>query len=392
MRALSDRGALKPGTVILRGAWLAAFLVCYPAAAAEASGNSGLMVSDATGRPALPPRRPSPPPLDPPFKFTKDGGRIVSPSVTITKDGDMIVGGGPEKGGYIATKDGTRITKDFITTEKETGGVRIRASAHRKTGMKEVCTKDPDGSVSQETRYKDGGVISRVSWSKNGKLVEYEPWMNDAIFDSAQRVLEARYHSVGEQTTVQLQSAGKVNPGGTGILVRSEYRERSGAYRELGKTSSSTLSQDTRMKTEIRKLKLDRDSRFAVMEVLGGTMRASGWGKTRDEAFASALDQIASEIMIHVRSEMIDYQATTRTRTAKGTTASGVERVEDKLDTHSKAAFKVYRIVAVRRDGDQYTVTVEAVPGAVVPRPPALTCGYVPGLGEPAGSDRPTTR
>lgn len=368
--------------MFLTGACVTALLLHVPAWAAEATGSGGFMVSDSTGRPALPPPRPPPPPdLRPPeLPFTR------------TKDGDMIVGGGPEKGGFIITKDGTHITKDFITTEKETGGVRIRARAHRKTGMKEVCTKDPDGFVSQEARDKDGVVISRISWSKNGKLVEYEPWANDQIFDSALRVLEARYHRVGDQLTVQLQSPGKVNPTGSSILVRNEYRERSKVSRELNKTSSSILSQDIRMKTEIRKLKLDRDSRFAVMEVLGGTMQASGWGKTRDEAFASALDQIASEIMIHVRSEMIDYQATTRTRTAKGTTESGVERVEDKLDTRSKAAFKAYRIMAVMRDGDQYTVTVEAVPGAVVTRPPTWICGYVPGLGKPPGSDRSTTR
>jgi len=379
---MTGREALKSAVKFLTGACAMALMLYMPALADDATGNGGLTVSDATGRPALPPPRPPPPPdLRPPdLPFTR------------TKDGDTIVGGGPEKGGFILTKDGKRITKDFIETYEESDGVRIRARANRKTGMKEVCTKDPDGFVSQEARDKDGAVISRVSWSKNGKLVEYEPWVSDEIFNSAQRVLEAGFHRVGEQSTVQLQSAGKVNPGGTGILVRSEYRERSKVSQEWNKTSSSTLSEDIRWKTEVRRLKQDRNSRFTVTEVLGGTMWASGWGRTPDEAFASALDQIASQIMIHVRSDMIDYQATTRTRTAKGTTTSSVERIESKLDTRSKAAFKVYRTFAVMRKGDQYTVNVEAVPGAVVPRPPAFICGYVPGLGEPPGSDKPATK
>jgi len=46
---MSGRGALQPGTVLLRGAWLAAFLVCYPVFAAEALRNGGFETGDLTG-------------------------------------------------------------------------------------------------------------------------------------------------------------------------------------------------------------------------------------------------------------------------------------------------------------------------------------------------------
>ncbi len=278
----------------------------------------------------------------------------------------MVVGGGPEKGGFIKTKDGTVITKDFITTEKETGGVRVRTRTHRKTGMKGVCTLDPNGSVSQETRDRDGSVISRVGWGKDGKLAEYEPWASDQIFDSAQRILEVRYHSVEGRTDVRLQSPDKATHAGYGILVRSDYRERS-------KSSPSAASEDIRLKTEVRKLKLDRDSRLAVIEVRG-PMQASGWGETRDEAIANALEQIASQIRIDISSETMDYQASTRSRTAKGTTESGTESIEQKLDARSMAAFKTYGVTASTRNGNQYTVSIFAVPGAVVPWPDPLVC------------------
>lgn len=355
---MTGREALKSAVMSLAGACVTALLLHVPARAADATGDGGFMVSDSTDlRPVRPPPlptvRPPPPPPDP-------------AGATFTKDGGMIVGGGPEKGGYTLTKDGAVITKDFITTEKEAGGARVRTRTHRKTGMKGVCTLDPDGSVTQEMRDRDGAVISWVGWGKNGKLREYEPWASDRFFDSAQRVLEVRYHSVEEQTTVHLQSSDKAMDGGTNVLVRSDYRERS-------KGSPSAASEDIRLKTEIRKLKFDRDSRFAVMEVWK-PMQASGWGNTRDEAIASALEQIASQIRIDIRSETIDYQASTRSRTAKGTTESSTERFEQKLDAYTKAAFKMYRVVAIRRVADVYTVLVEAVPSAVVPWPDPLVC------------------
>ncbi|MBI3574729.1 MAG: LPP20 family lipoprotein [Gammaproteobacteria bacterium] len=355
---MTGHEALKSAVMFLTGVCMTALLFNMPAQAADTTGYGGFKVSDPSGsHPVRPPPlpRPPPPPADP-------------PGVTFTKDGDVIIGGGPEKGGSIATKDGTLITKDFITTEKETGGgARVRTRTHRKTGMKGVCTLDPDGSVSQETRDRDGGVISRVGWGKNGKLTEYEPWANDQIFDSAQRVLEVRYRSVGGQTTVHLQSPGKAIHGGSSILVRSDYREWS-------KSSPSAASEDIRLKTEVRKLKFGRDSRLAVTEV-GEPMQASGWGKTRDEAIANALEQIASQIRTDIRSETIDYQASTRSRTTKGTTESSTESFEQKLDARSKAAFKTYRVVAITRSGDRYTVNIEALPGAVVSWPSPIVCG-----------------
>ncbi|HLD14810.1 MAG TPA: hypothetical protein VJB18_08875 [Burkholderiales bacterium] len=337
-------------------------LLQVPAQAAEVIGDSSFMVSDSTGqRPVRPPSLPSVRPPPPPPDLS---------GVTRTKDGDTIIMGGPEKGGSLITKDGSLITKDFITTEKETGGVQVRTRTHRKTGMKGVCTLDPDGSVSQEMRDKDGGVISRVRWEENGKkLTEYEPWANDQIFDSAQRVLEVRYHSVGEQTTVHLQSPGKaIHGGGSSILVRSDYRERS-------KGSPSAASEDIKLKTEVRRLKYDRDSGFAVMEVWR-PMQATGQGKTRDEAIANALEQIASQLRTDISSETVDYQSSTRSRTTKGTTESSTESIEQKLDARSKAAFKMYRVVAITRGGDRYTVNVMAVPGAVVPRSYPFVCSH----------------
>jgi hypothetical protein len=371
---MSGREALKSAAMFLTGVCVMA-LFHMPARAADTTGYNGFKVGDSSGRPVLPPTlprvRPPPPPPDP-------------AGVTFTKDGDTILWGGPEKGGYIVTKDGTVITKNLITTDKKTGGgVRVRTHTHRKTGRKGVCTLDPDGSATQETQEKGGGVISRVGLGKNGKLTEYEPWATDEIFDSAQRVLEVRYHSVGEQTTVHLtsspsspgwlfsntQSPDKAILGGSSILVRSDYRERS-------KGSPSAASEDIRMKTEVRKLKLDRDSRFVVIEVWG-PMQASGWGKTRDEAIANALEQIASRIRTDIRSETIDYQASTRTRTTKGTTERATESIEQKLDARSKAAFGTYRVMAITRDGDHYTVDVMAVPGVIEPWPPSLVCRAV---------------
>lgn len=354
---MTGRNALKSAVKFLTVVCMAALPPHVPAWAAGATGSNGLMVGDSTGpRPVRPPPLPPrPPPAD-----------LPELPITYTKDGDTIVGGGPEKGGFIVTKDGTFITKDFITTEKKTGGVRMWTRTHRKTGVKGVCTVDSDGSVTQEMRDKDGSVISRVSWGKNGKLWEYEPWASDRIFDSAQRVLEVRYHSIGEQTSVHLQSPDKAMHGGTNFLVRSAYRERS-------KGSPSAASEDIRLKTEIRKLKVGRDSGLAVIEV-GAPMQVSGWGKTRDEAIANALEQIASEIRIDVRSETIDYQSSTRSRTKKGTTESSTESFEQKLDARSKAAFKMYRVMATTRNGDLYTVNVMAVPGAVVPWSDPLGC------------------
>ena len=360
---MPGREALKSVVMFLTGVCMTALLLHMPARAADATGYGGFKVSDPSGShparpPPLPRVRPSPPPPD-------------LPGVTRTKDGDTIIMGGPEKGGSLITKDGSLITKDFITTEKEVGGARVRTRTHRKTGLNGVCTLDSDGPISQEMRDKDGGVISRVRWEENGKkLTEYEPWVTEQVFDSAQRVLEVRYNSVGGQTDVRLRSPDKATLGGSSILVRSDYRERS-------KGSPSTASEDIRVKTEVRKLKYDRDGGFAVMEVWK-PMQASGWGKTRDEAIANALDQIASQLRIDIRSETIDYQASTRSRTTKGTTESSTEIIDQKLDAHSKAAFKMYRVVAITRSGDQYTVNIEAVPGAVVPRSYPFVCrsGY----------------
>lgn len=353
---MPGREALKSVVKFLTGACVTALLLHMPAQAADATGYGGFKVSDPSGSH---PVRPLPPPPPPPWEYTKDGEVILKDSDVIIKDGALIYKGGPEKGGYIGTKDGI-VTKDSIVTRKKTSsGARVQTLTDRRTGVKWVHTLDPDGSTAQEVRGKDGGVISRVGRGKNGKLTEYEPWVTDQVFDSAQRVLEIRYHSVGGRTAVNLQSPDKAILGGSNVVVRSYFRSRS-------KSSSSTASEDIesediRLKTEIRKF--GPGSRFFVLPVGDPPIRASGWGNTRDEAIASALEQIASRIRTDIRSETVDYQASTRSRT----TESDTEIIEEELDARSKAAFKMYEVTAFMCDGDKCTASVTALPGMVVP-------------------------
>lgn len=237
---------------------------------------------------------------------------------------------------------------DFVSMKKTSSGVEVKTLINHRTGVKTVSTLAPDGSSTMEVRDKDGGVVSKAGWGKDGTLREYEPGVTDQVFDSAQPVSVVRYDSGGGRLVVQ---SDKATLSEWNVVVRSHYKERT----EGG--SSSTASEDIRLKTVVKKL--GPGSGYFVTPV-GKPMQASAWGKTREEATTNALGQIASRIRTDIRSETVDYQAST----PSGTT----EKIQMRLDARSNVAFMRYEVTAIIRDGDGYTVSINATPGMVRPK------------------------
>jgi len=273
-------------------------------------------------------------------------------------------------------------TKDKAGKVKETTDREV----DNERGITTVTATAPDGSKIEETRdNKTGETLSEIGISADGNPFIYKTGSDaDKAFEQGEHISTTIYESTqdfvgGEERgssqfrhkdparlnrQLQEQMAGGEAVSGDDIIVSSNFKESSKSSRQQGqKGESETGIEHTYSTSEIRAV--SPDGQYSVKSV-GNSVSGEGYGKTPSEALSNALDEAASVVITHIKSEFLDRTRSTQKTDGNVETHKFDEDITSTLDASSFAVFDKYEVESVRTDEGDFVVRVKAFPGITV--------------------------
>ena len=274
--------------------------------------------------------------------------------------------------------------------QNDDGVVTVARTDHDK-GTTTVDAVAANGTRWIETRdNRTGETVHEVGVSADGKLIRYQLGKDADLahalgepvatvrYESTQDFMDAAgdqeiaefEHAGGAEFEQQLaaQQAGGDKVVGHNLTMSSEFRERSVATRVEGPGGDrETDVEKIRMRYEVRQV--PGDGPIGVVSAGADPVSVDGYGQTRAEAWASALEEAGATMITNIRSETRDYIASNQTTRGGVVTDWGeVEVFEHVLDADSFVAIEDCVVDEVVAEDGGYRVRITARPGVTVRR------------------------